>query len=52
MEGVVRLLGSTDVSWNAIRAFLGQPGSIKQIVNFDAGTVTLLIGTLCTNFSR
>jgi dynein heavy chain 2 len=37
MQGVLRLLGQEDTSWNAMRRFLAQPGVIQEILSFDAG---------------
>ena len=36
LQGVLKLMGQEDTSWNAMRRFLGQPGVIQAILNFDA----------------
>lgn len=40
LQGVLRLMGQEDTSWSAMKRFLGQPGVIPSILNFDAGQVT------------
>lgn len=40
LQGVLRLMGQEDTSWNAMKRFLGQPGVIQGILNFDASQVT------------
>eukprot|EP01105_Mastigella_eilhardi_P022238 TRINITY_DN5471_c0_g1_i1.p1 TRINITY_DN5471_c0_g1~~TRINITY_DN5471_c0_g1_i1.p1 ORF type:complete len:3987 (-),score=1077.90 TRINITY_DN5471_c0_g1_i1:1263-13184(-) len=40
MEGVVRLLGHTEVSWNSIRNFLAKPGVVSDIVHYDPSSVS------------
>lgn len=40
LQGVLRLMGQEDTSWNAMKRFLGQPGVIQGILNFDAANVT------------
>lgn len=40
LEGVLRLMGSQDTSWNAMRSFLAKTGIKDQIINFDAHRIT------------
>jgi dynein heavy chain 2 len=40
LQGVLRLMGQEDTSWNAMKRFLGQAGVIPAILNFDATQVT------------
>ena len=40
LQGVLKLMGQDDTSWNAMKRFLSQPGVIPQILNFDANQVT------------
>lgn len=40
LQGVLRLMGQEDTSWNAMKRFLGQPGVIQGILAFDASQVT------------
>jgi dynein heavy chain 2 len=40
MEGVVRLMGHADTSWNGIKSFLSRSGVINDIMSFDAGRTT------------
>lgn len=40
LQGVLRMMGQEDFSWNAMRRFLGQPGVIQSILHFDANQVT------------
>mmetsp|Transcript_23934 Transcript_23934/g.36625 ORF Transcript_23934/g.36625 Transcript_23934/m.36625 type:complete len:183 (+) Transcript_23934:8734-9282(+) len=40
LQGVLRLMGQEDTSWNAMKRFLSQPGVIHNILNFDATQVT------------
>ena len=39
LSGVLTLLGQKDLSWKAMRNFLGQRGVKDQILAFDAGTI-------------
>jgi dynein heavy chain 2 len=41
LQGVLRLMGQEDTSWNAMKRFLGQPGVIQGILNFDATAVSV-----------
>jgi dynein heavy chain 2 len=43
LQGVLRLMGQEDTSWNAMKRFLGQPGVIQGILNFDATQVSVSI---------
>ena len=40
LEGVLRLMGQKDTSWNSIKKFLGQRSVKEEILNFDAHRVT------------
>lgn len=40
LQGVLRLMGQEDTSWNAMKRFLSQSGVIPSILNFDASQVT------------
>ncbi|KAF5224191.1 hypothetical protein ECC02_002777 [Trypanosoma cruzi] len=40
LEGVLALLGVTDVSWQSMRKFLGERGAKERILEFDAQKVT------------
>ena len=40
LQGVLRLMGQEDTSWNAMKRFLSQSGVISSILNFDASQVT------------
>ena len=40
LEGVLRIMGFSDLSWNAMRQFLGQRSIKDNIVNFDARQIT------------
>lgn len=40
LQGVLRLMGQEDTSWNAMKRFLSQAGVIQGILNFDASQVT------------
>jgi len=40
LEGVLRIMGFSDLSWNAMRQFLGQRSIKDNIVNFDAHQIT------------
>lgn len=40
LQGVLILMGNEDTSWNGMKKFLGIPGVIQQILNFDATRVT------------
>jgi dynein heavy chain 2, cytosolic len=40
LQGVLRLMGQDDTSWNAMKKFLGQTGVIQSILNFDARYVS------------
>ncbi|ORC91608.1 putative dynein heavy chain [Trypanosoma theileri] len=40
LEGVLALLGVTDVSWQSMRKFLGERGAKERILDFDAQKVT------------
>eukprot|EP00727_Mastigamoeba_balamuthi_P008574 m51a1_g4339 putative cytoplasmic dynein 2 heavy chain 1 isoform x1 (4695) ;mRNA; f:164362-180818 len=39
MEGVVRIMGQADTSWNGIKSFLSKSGVVNEIMKFDPGTV-------------
>ncbi|KAH9593148.1 Dynein heavy chain region D6 P-loop domain [Trypanosoma melophagium] len=43
LEGVLALLGVTDVSWQSMRKFLGERGAKERILDFDAHKVTTAI---------
>ncbi|RNF18023.1 cytoplasmic dynein 2 heavy chain 1 isoform X1 [Trypanosoma conorhini] len=43
LEGVLALLGVTDVSWQSMRKFLGERGAKERILDFDTGKVTSAI---------
>lgn len=43
LEGVLRIMGFSDLSWNAMRQFLGQRSIKDNIVNFDAHQITAQI---------
>ena len=36
LQGVLRLMGSDDTSWAAMKKFLGTSGVVSRILNFDA----------------
>jgi dynein heavy chain 2 len=40
LQGVLKLMGQDDVSWNAMKKFLTQGGVINNILNFDARNVS------------
>ena len=40
LEGVIRLFGSADTSWTAMKKFLGQRGVKESILNFDPHDIT------------
>lgn len=40
LQGVLRLMGQDDTSWNAMKKFLGMGGVVQSILNFDARQVT------------
>eukprot|EP01116_Phalansterium_solitarium_P024803 TRINITY_DN91_c0_g1_i2.p1 TRINITY_DN91_c0_g1~~TRINITY_DN91_c0_g1_i2.p1 ORF type:complete len:4088 (+),score=2028.04 TRINITY_DN91_c0_g1_i2:171-12434(+) len=40
LSGVLRLLGTTDTSWNAMKAFLGSRGVKENILGLDARKIT------------
>ena len=40
LQGVLRLMGQDDTSWNAMKKFLGQTGVVQSILNFDARLVS------------
>jgi dynein heavy chain 2 len=40
LEGVLALLGISDVSWQSMRKFLGERGAKERILEFDARSVT------------
>ncbi|CUG86359.1 dynein heavy chain, putative, partial [Bodo saltans] len=40
LEGVLALLGISDVSWQSMRKFLGERGAKERILEFDARQVT------------
>ena len=40
LEGVLALLGISDVSWQSMRKFLGERGAKERILEFDAHSVT------------
>lgn len=40
LQGVLRLMGSDDTSWAAMKKFLGTSGVVSRILNFDARQVT------------
>ena len=40
LEGVLRLMGVLDMSWNSMKAFLGNRTVKDEIMNFDARSVT------------
>jgi dynein heavy chain 2 len=39
LEAVLRLMGNLDMSWNSMKAFLGQRTVKEEILNFDARTI-------------
>jgi dynein heavy chain 2, cytosolic len=39
LEGVLRLMGQEDMSWNSMRTFLARPSIIQEILNFDARSI-------------
>lgn len=39
LEAVLRLMGQTDTSWNAMKRFLAASGVKDKIMGFDAGEV-------------
>ncbi|XJO78526.1 hypothetical protein BDV3_002952 [Batrachochytrium dendrobatidis] len=40
LEGVLRLMGVLDMSWNSMKGFLGQRSIKEEIMNFDAHSIT------------
>ncbi|KAJ3416777.1 Cytoplasmic dynein 2 heavy chain 1 [Chytridiales sp. JEL 0842] len=40
LEGVLRLMGNLDMSWNSMKGFLGKRTIKDEIMNFDARNVT------------
>ena len=40
LQGVLRLMGQDDTSWNAMKKFLSQGGVVQSILNFDARIVS------------
>lgn len=40
LEGVLRLLGNEDTSWQSMKSFLGSRGVKEQILNFDARDIS------------
>lgn len=43
LEGVLRLMGILDVSWNSMKVFLGQRTVKEEILNFNARNITKTI---------
>jgi dynein heavy chain 2 len=43
LEGVLRLMGILDVSWNSMKVFLGQRTVKEEILNFNARNITKAI---------
>lgn len=43
LEGVLRLMGILDVSWNSMKIFLGQRTVKEEILNFNARNITKTI---------
>ena len=43
LEGVLRLMGILDVSWNSMKVFLGQRTVKEEIMNFNARNITKAI---------
>lgn len=41
LEGVLRLLGNQDTSWQAMKKFLGNRGMKEEVMNFDAEKISL-----------
>ncbi|CAF3644553.1 unnamed protein product [Adineta steineri] len=41
LEGVLKLMGQLDTSWNSMKAFLGKRGVKEDIMNFDPRNVTV-----------
>ncbi|KAJ3390612.1 Cytoplasmic dynein 2 heavy chain 1 [Lobulomyces angularis] len=40
LEGVLRLMGNLDMSWNSMKGFLGKRSIKEEIMNFDARNIT------------
>ncbi|KAI8925894.1 dynein heavy chain and region D6 of dynein motor-domain-containing protein [Entophlyctis helioformis] len=40
LEGVLRLMGVLDMSWNSMKGFLGQRSIKDEIINFDAHSIS------------
>ncbi|TPX45912.1 hypothetical protein SeLEV6574_g03556 [Synchytrium endobioticum] len=40
LEGVLRLMGNEDMTWNSMKSFLGKRSVKEDILNFDAHNVT------------
>jgi dynein heavy chain 2, cytosolic len=40
LEGVLRLMGNLDMSWNSMKGFLGQRTVKEEIMNFDVRNIT------------
>ena len=43
LEGVLRLMGNLDMSWNSMKGFLGKRTVKEEIMNFDARNITKTI---------
>lgn len=39
LSALLRLLGQSDCSWNAMKKFLGERGSMARLLNFDAAAL-------------